>query len=65
MESQNSGVGVRKQSDPSLPKIGELRVQGGSEDGHPPVHTVQGQHVRARQFFLVYQCGDFCPLLLV
>ena len=57
--------GGQEARDPRLLQMGELRAQGGSGDGHPPVHTVQGQHVRAWQFFLVYQCGNYSPLLLV
>ena len=52
MESQGPGVGVRRQSDPRLHKIVELRAQGGSGDGHPPVHTGHRQHAQAWQVFL-------------
>ena len=42
-----SGVGVSRQSVPSVTKRGELLAQGGSGTGHPPVHKVQGQHTQA------------------
>ena len=60
--------GGQEARDPRLLQMGELRAQGGSGDGHPPVHTGHRLHTQAWQVVLstpVWGHGSPCACVMV